>query len=261
MKSKQGDKTVTQHGSTVNGGPAPLLNVKLCLEALQAASNRPAHLPGIVCMYGPSGYGKSTAAAYVATRTDAYYVECRSSWTKKAFLLAILQTMDIRDGGRKQPARTIYGMVDQAAEVLAAGRPLIVDEMDYLVDKNAVEIVKDLYESSRATILIIGEERLPGKLEAWERFHGRVMHWVQAQPADIEDAKALRAMYCDRVQVADDLLALVVETAKGSVRRICVNLERIQAEGLADGLDVVDRAAWGSRKLFTGEAPMRRGLR
>ncbi|KAF5032186.1 hypothetical protein DSECCO2_619850 [anaerobic digester metagenome] len=62
------------------------------------------------------------------------------------------------------------------------------------------------------------------------------------------------------MQVADDLLALVVETARGSVRRICVNLERIQAEGLADGLDVVDRAAWGSRELFTGKAPMRRGL-
>ena len=252
---------MAQLGSTVNGGTAPLLNVRLCLEALQAASNRPAHLPGIVCMYGPSGYGKSTAAAYVATRTDAYYVECRSTWTKKAFLQAILHTMDIRPKAAKEPARTIYGMVDQAAGVLAAGRPLIVDEMDYLVDKNAVEIVKDLYESSRAPILIIGEERLPGKLEAWERLHGRVMYWVQAQAADMADAAALRTMYCDRVQVADDLLALVVEAAKGSVRRICVNLERIQAEALADGLDVVDRAAWGNRTLFTGEAPMRRGLR
>lgn len=252
---------MTQHGSTVNGGPAPLLNVQKCLEALQAAKNRPSHLPGIVCMYGPSGYGKSTAAAYVATRTDAYYVECRSSWTKKAFLEAVLKTMGIDKKSTEPLARTIYGMVDQVAERLAAGRPLIVDEMDYLVDKNAVEIVKDLYESSQGTILIIGEERLPGKLKNWERLHGRVMHWVQAQPADIEDAKALRAMYCDRVFVADDLLALVVETARGSVRRICVNLERIQAEGLADGLDAMDRATWGARELFTGEAPMRRGLR
>ncbi|UJX43066.1 ATP-binding protein [Desulfovibrio sp. JY] len=252
---------MTQHGQPVNGGPAPLLNVQRCLEALQAAKNRPSHLPGIVCMYGPSGYGKSTAAAYVATRTDAYYVECRSSWTKKAFLQAVLKTMNIRPKGSKEPARTIYGMVDQAAEELSAGRPLIVDEMDYLVDKNAVEIVKDLFESSQGTILIIGEERLPGKLEAWERFHGRIMHWVPAQPADIEDAKTLRAMYCDRVRVADDLLALVVESAQGSVRRICVNLERIQAEGLADGLEIMDRAAWGSRELFTGKAPMRRGLR
>lgn len=252
---------MTQQGHPVNGGTAPLLNVRKCLEALQAAKIRASHLPGIVCMYGPSGYGKSTAAAYVATRTDAYYVECRSSWTKKAFLEAVLKTMGITKKSTETPARTLYGMVDQVAERLTSGRPLIVDEMDYLVDRNAVEIVKDLYESSQGTILIIGEERLPGKLEAWERFHGRVMHWVDAQPADIEDAKALRAMYCKRVQVADDLLALVVEAAAGSVRRICVNLERIQAEGLADGLDIVDRAAWGSRELFTGKAPARRGLR
>lgn len=268
---------MTQQPDLVNGagGTAPLQNVGLCLSALEKAAKRPGHLPGMVVLYGPSGYGKSTAAAYVATRLNAYYVEARSSWTQKAMLEAILCSMDIRKGrptnlpgtpklpiGPKswpvQPARTLAGMIDQAAEQLAgSGRPLIIDEMDHVVERNAVELVRDLYEASRAAILLIGEEALPGKLAQWERFHGRILDWVAAQPADLDDGKALRSMYCDRVGVADDLLADVVSAAEGSVRRICVNLERIQEQGQLDGLDVMDRAAWAGRPLYTGRAPRR----
>lgn len=252
---------MTQKDASVNawGGVAPLQNVGLCLSALEKAAHRPGHLPGMVVLYGPSGYGKSTAAAYVATRLDAYYVEARSSWTKKAMLEAILTSMDIRKGRAVQPARTIAGMADQIAEQLAlSGRPLIIDEMDHVVERNAVELVRDLYEASRAAILLIGEEALPGKLAQWERFHGRILDWVAAQPADIEDGKSLRDLYCDRVRVADDLLADVVAAAEGSVRRICVNLERIQEQGQLEGRDVMDRAAWGGRALYTGRAPRRR---
>ncbi|WP_207214001.1 hypothetical protein [Solidesulfovibrio carbinolicus] len=58
------------------------------------------------------------------------------------------------------------------------GRPLIIDEMDHVVERNAVELVRDLYEASRAAILLIGEKALPGKLAQWERFHGRILDWV-----------------------------------------------------------------------------------
>ncbi len=44
-----------------NGGmdltTAPLANVSLCGIALSRAMERPSHLPGMVCFYGPSGWG------------------------------------------------------------------------------------------------------------------------------------------------------------------------------------------------------------
>jgi len=42
------------------------------------------------------------------------------------------------------------------------------------------------------------------------------------------------------------------------VRRVCVNLERIQEEAMVVGTDVMDLALWGKRELYTGEAPKRR---
>lgn len=234
-------------------GKAPLVNISLCVAAMDKAVNRKSHLPGIITFTGPSGFGKSSAAAVTANRFDAVYIQARSSWTRKAAHLAILKEMGVT------PARTLYAMAEQVAEQLALSqRPLIIDECDYLVKNGTIELVRDIYEASNSAIMLIGEEGLPGKLRQWERFHARVLDFVLAQPATLADARALCGLYVDGVDIADDLLVYVHHEAKGSVRRICVNLERIREEAADNGLTVMDRAAWGDRPLFTGEAPARR---
>ena len=234
---------------------APLANVSLCSSALDRALNRPAHLPGMVTFYGPSGWGKSFSAAYTANRFRAYYVECKSSWTRKALLVSILKSMGI------VPATTIYDMTEQISEQLAlSGRPLIVDEMDHIVEKKAVEVIRDIYEGSNAAILMIGEEKLPAKLKGWERFHNRMLDWVPAQPADLEDTGLLADLYSPDVVIADDLLGNIQQMARGCVRRICVNLELVRRTAMDAGLDQIDLATWKSsqKELYTGEAPKRR---
>ena len=233
-------------------GKAPLANVGLTLGALNGAMNRPSHLPGIVVLYGPSGLGKSTAACIAMSQLRAYYVQAKSSWTRKAVYQSILKVMGI------VPAKTIYEMEEQVTEQLAAsGRRLIVDECDHLVAKGSIEIVRDIYEGSNAPILLIGEEHLPNSLARWERIHNRVLEWVPAQYADMDDARALRDLYCGRVAVADDLLDHIHAQSKGIARRICVNLERVQQAGLELGKTEMDMAAWGKRPLYTGDAPVR----
>ncbi|HWP00026.1 MAG TPA: ATP-binding protein [Methylococcus sp.] len=232
---------------------AEINNMALCDVAIERALSRSASLPGLVVFYGPSGWGKSFSANHIANRRRAYYVQAKSVWSKKHTLQAILREMGIT------PAGTIADMADQVAEQLAAsGRPLVVDEMDHLVDRNAVELIRDLYEASRAPILLIGEERLPQKLKKWERFHGRVLAWVPAQPVTLDDARKLAPLYCPQVKVADDMLVKLVELSHGSVRRVCVNLEHIQETALTSGMEVVDVDNWGKRELYTGEAPSRR---
>ena len=247
---------MTQQESTVNFTgmtTAPLQNVALCNGALERALHRPAHLPGLVAFYGPSGWGKSTAAAYCANRHRAYYVECKSSWTKKALLSAILTEMGIA------PAKTLYEMADQISEQLVLSqRPLIIDEMDHIVTKKAVEVIRDIYEGSNAAILLIGEENMPAKLREWERFHNRMLSWTPAQPCDIDDTRALARMYCRDVEIADDLLERVLEVSRGAARRICVNIEHVRQETLVQGDNTMDAATWGQRTLYSGEAPKRR---
>ncbi|GFM37969.1 AAA family ATPase [Desulfovibrio psychrotolerans] len=246
-----------QNDSPVNtplaGRIANLSNVSMCLGSFAKAINRESHLPGLLVMHGPSGYGKTTAATSASMMFDAYYVQCRSSWTRKAFYLALLKVMNI------DPARTIYAMEEQIVAQLALSRlPVIIDEADHLTDRGIIECVRDIYEGSGAAILLIGEEKLPGALARWERIHNRVLEWLPAQPATLADARALADLYCRSVRVADDLLELIHTASKGVARRICVNLERVQETGRTMGHPQMGLAEWGDTPLYTGDAPSRR---
>lgn len=231
----------------------PLTNVGLLASAIDRALMRPVGLPGLVVQYGPSGYGKSVAAAFAANQHRAYYVECRDTWTKKAFLQAVLREMAII------PARTLSEMVDQVAEQLSrSSRPLIVDDVQYLLDKAAANILTDLYNASQGTIVLIGEERVPSSLAKLERLHNRVLEWVPAQPATLDDLRDLATATYPTLNIADDLLEDLRRQVQGCLRRVAVNLYRVHTEAQAMGTTVVDMATWGKKGWFTGEAPARR---
>lgn len=234
---------------------APLRNVVLLDELVERLLNRDPNLPGFGCHHGPSGYGKSFATMYAANRHRAYHVEVKSVWTRKHLCLSILKDMGV------QPGKTIPEMVDQIGEQLALSRrPLLIDEADYLVDKGLIHTVKDIYESCHGSIVLIGEELLPGKLKQHERIHGRMFDWVPAEPGTIHDAKHLAKLYCRGVGVADDLMGALHHKSTGSVRRISINLARVHE--LAQGADLqeIDLATWESLGgiFFTGNAPERR---
>lgn len=230
-----------------------LTNVGLLGGAMKRAQARPVGLPGLVVMYGPSGLGKSVAASYAANHYRAYYVECRDTWSKKAFLLAVLKEMSVL------PGRTLSEMLDQIAEQLSRSmRPLIVDDVQYMLDKSIANVLTDLYNASQGTIVLIGEERVPSSLMKLERLHNRVLEWVPAQPATIEDLRKFAEANYPQLDIADDLLEDLAHATRGCLRRAAVNLHRVQGEASVNLMERIDLAAWGKRGWFTGEAPSRR---
>lgn len=234
---------------------AQIHNLELVRTAAERLSSRTAGLPGMAVLYGPAGYGKTTAALAIANENRAYFVQMRSAWGRKALLEKILLEMGAKPHG------TIPQMLDQVCEQLAtSGRMLMIDEFDYCVRTDGlIELVRDIYEGSQATLLLLGEEMLPQKLKKWERFHSRILSWIPAQPISLNDAAELAPIYCPGVHVASDLLAHLVKLSGGSVRRVSVNLAAVFDAAAVEGWDAVTRATWGDRQIYTGEAP-RRGV-
>lgn len=243
-----------QHQNNAPAGIAPLANIAVAERAIARALGRGMHQPGLVVMHGPSGWGKSMAAAWVKARNHAYYVQANDYWTKKSMLQDLCRAM----GLKVKPSETVYNMaLAVQAQLEQSGRPLIIDEFDYAVDKNLVEAVRSIYEGSKAAILLIGEEAMPQKLKAWERFHGRILDWFPAEPCRLPDARELSRLYCPHVEIADDLLEMLVDKTKGSTRRISTNLETIHETALGAGWEKIDLAGWGKRPIQTGEPPRR----
>lgn len=235
-------------------------NIAQCYTAIKRTNERNERLPGISAFYGPSGFGKSTAANYVATKTNAFYVQVKSTYTKKAFLQALLREMNI-------PApSTLNDMLELASKELAQTcRPLIIDEFDYLLrgNGNKSDIVRDLYEASQGTFLIIGEEMLARKLEKDERFHGRILNWVPALPADISDAKLLCPIYAPMLEIDEPVLKQLVSQVRGSTRRVCTNLEMLNEKALEDGVKHISLSVLKELLVdgfVTGESPKPRSF-
>ena len=235
---------------------ANINNLSLVAIAMERLINRPDGLPGLGVLYGPSGYGKTTATVAVANSTQAYYVQLRSAWSKKTLLEKICFEMGI------PAAKTTAANLDLICEQLAASQqPLILDEADYLVAKaGMVELVRDIYEGSQSPIMLVGEEMLPNKLKKYERFHGRVLNWLPAQPVSAGDAALLAQAYAPDVAIGADVLAHIVDIAHGSVRRVTVNLVNLAEAAAVVGVDTLDMA--GLKRLpgfefYRGESPKR----
>jgi len=246
---------MTNVTAPVNTTIAPLRNVTLLAELVDRVQTRKPGLPGMATFTGFSGYGKSVAAIYAANRYRTYHVQVKSVWTRKKLCTAILQEMEIK------AAATIPDMVDQIGEQLSlSGRALLIDEADILVSKGMIEVVRDIYESSQSSIILIGEENLPNSLKKWERVHGRMLDWVQAAPAALSDAKHLAKLYCPGITIGDDLMTALHEKASGSVRRICVNLDRVREKAETGNKSSMGLADFAADDLFTGVPPVGRRI-
>ncbi len=232
---------------------AKIVNLGLVQIALNKLIERQDGLPGLGVFYGPSGFGKTTTTVVIANEVNAYYVQMRSAWTRKALLDKILMEMGIT------PMPTVAAMLDQiCAQLAASRRALIIDEFDYAAEKaGMVELIRDIYEGSQVPILLVGEERLPNKLKKFERFHGRVLAWVAAQPVSMDDAKKLATIYASGIDITDEVLSELVRIAHGSVRRVCVNLTNILDHANTVGLSAIYAGDLKEISLFTGEAPAR----
>jgi DNA transposition AAA+ family ATPase len=232
---------------------AVLKNVTAIMVLLDKLANRPANLPGIGVMAGHSGYGKTTAAQYAQNKLGAVYIEARHYWTQRTFCEALLHELGVH-----RPRGTIAAMMGEAIELLADApeRPLIIDEADKLCDKKSIELVRDLYETSGAPVLLVGEELLPRKLAQYERVHNRVLDWVYAQPCDLADCRALAEIICPGLDIADDLLERINRGTHGRARRIATTLHDVAEFARNDGSLVVDAASYQGR-IFSGETPRR----
>lgn len=244
---------MTQASKIGKGGVAALKNVAHCYLAYDRIRNRPAGRPGFAVFNGPSGFGKTFAAIYVQNKTGAARVEIGDSWSRKTLIERIGAELRVDTRG------TLAQLVDRVVGALVDGdKGLLIDEADKAVDKGMIELIREVQEHSGAPVMLIGEEKLPAKLEAIERVHNRVAVWEQAQPCDLEDAQVL-ADHLSPITIEPDLLCLIVDKAAGRARRIVVNIDNVAEWARNRGLDRVSADVYDG-PFFVGSGPKVRGF-
>lgn len=235
---------------------APLANVARLQTLMLTLQTRVDGLPGMGCFHGPAGFGKTTAGVYVTNKFRACHVEALPFGGAKKLLEMIVTELGQR------PSRTVSTLFDQAAHELArTNRPIIIDEADQILTDRIIETVRHLHDKTLVPVILMGEELLPQKLRRWERVNGRILDWVAAEPATMQDVGFLAPIYAPRVTISEDLKTALLAASAGSIRNVSTNLANLAAFAAIKGLTRVGIAEWGAKSFHTGQAPeARRGI-
>jgi hypothetical protein len=234
---------------------APLANVTRLMALIDRTQSRRNGLPGMGCFYGRAGLGKTTGGIYATNTLNVCHVEAEPVGGTKNLLQMIVTELGER------PKKTVPDLLHQAQEALAiSGRTLLIDEADHILKTTMIEAVRAIHDKSGAPVILMGEELLPHRLQAWERVHGRMLAWVEAEPATLVDVGHLAKVYAPDIEITPDLREAILTSSKASQRYISTNLAAIAEFAAVKGLGRVTLADWSGQAFHTGEPPpLRRG--
>lgn len=220
---------------------ANVKNIRLLYAAGQALLHRDPGVPGIGLLWGLTGAGKTTAAAWYANQVNALYVRACATWTPASMLGAFMRELDA------EPMQRCSDMLEHIVQLLALeNRPVFVDEADYLMKKNLAETLRDVHDLSEAPLILIGMADFRRKVVHREQLAGRIAQWVEFRPADLDDARTLVDAVCE-VDVGDELLERLHKATGGSMRDMTVGLSRIESVAKRMNQKKVTARDWGDR--------------
>ncbi len=227
----------------------PVGNVLRMAEACKALLARPAGMPGMGLCHGDSGLGKTTAVAWLATRENGVYVRARAASTPTSMLdnigkelnLALKQRVDLK----------IDAIVERLAQT---GRPLFLDEADYIVGKDGenrlANTVRDLHDLATTPVILIGMRGIDRRIALSPQLSGRMAQWVEFKSCTQDDAQKLADELVEKVKVAPDLVAALSERAGGSIRNVTVGLAKIEQFARKKGMARIELADWPKGEAF-----------
>lgn len=218
---------------------APLENINLFTEVVNQLESRDPGMPGFATFYGPSGFGKTRSATSAYMRLRCPMVIADDFTTRKSLLENIVTELQIPIPPRSTANSLVKLIID---EFRTKDFPLLIlDEVDYLVDKNLIDGIRSIQNKvPELSCIMIGEELLPHKLRKWERIDGRVLVHQAAAPCSVDDTIKLMDLHCPEIIIAEDLAQEILKVSAGSARRTVTNLLKVRETALNNSQDQID---------------------
>lgn len=229
----------------------PVKNISRLAEASESLLTRTPGTPGIGLIFGNSGLGKTTAIAWFVGQCNGVYVRALSTWTPGAMLQSILRELDVAPTKLRSAT-----MVNQIVDILkATGRPLFLDEFDYIIDdRKMTETLRDIHDISSVPIVLVGMEGVQKKVQNRNQFVNRIAQWVEFKPVNFEDCQLLSRSLCEIV-IKTELLQKLYKASKGVIRLIVIGLDVIERKARTLDLSVIGSEHWGNSSFFLSDTP------
>lgn len=234
------------------------------IAALQAMyeelNGRPAGVPALGLVFSDPGYGKTMATAWLSNRINGICVTLTSGCTANDMLRMIVRELG---GDPRFKRMDNYEFIVE--EMAITGRPLFIDEADFMFDKSGVgkdclETLRGIHDITGCPIILIGMGQITTKLQRLPQFFDRISSWVQFMPASMEDVDILINALVEDVIIEDDLKQHLLEETGGVIRTITIGLAKIEEFARGNSLTSVNASQWADRPYKVAPS-IRRAMR
>jgi len=211
-------------------------NVELFVQLAHSLEQRDRGVDGMGLVYGDPGLGKSRTAIWLADKINAAYYRAKEHTTLRSLLEGIVMELG------QAPAYLTSALYAQAAESLRENpRTLIIDEIDYLAGAGkGIQTLRDLADETGAPVIMIGMMDAERKIARFKHLYDRLQaHIMRFKPLGEADVARFSGQVCE-VALSDGAVAEVARVSGGKLRKVIVELYRIERLAKANDLDKVE---------------------
>lgn len=146
----------------------------------------PPNIPKLALVYGDHGLGKSQAIQWWADKNDSVYVRATQGMTPRWLLSEIAEELGEDPYWHTQETfNLIENHLKQNPKVI------IVDEVDYLIEKHTVETLRDLHDKTSCPIVLVGMGVADKKLARYPHLVDRLYKSMKFEQFNSDDIKEI----------------------------------------------------------------------
>lgn len=161
-------------------------NVKKFTALMNELQKLPGNIPKLALVYGSHGLGKSQTIQWWADKNDSVYVRAAQGMTSRWLLSEIAEELGEEPFWHTQETfMLIENHLRQNPKVI------IVDEVDYLIEKSTVETLRDLHDKTGCPIVLVGMSSADKKLARYPHLVDRIYKSFRFEPFDSDDIKEI----------------------------------------------------------------------
>jgi DNA transposition AAA+ family ATPase len=209
-------------------------NVQRFMAGIEAVRTPIRGRIGMMLAFGPPGTGKTESGMWYAAENNIPYIRAKDISSRRSLLSNIVAELG------EAPAFRSDTLFDQAVEQLLENpRPMLIDEVDYLVRGGMVEVLRDLNDITNSPIVLMGMEHADKKLKRFRHLYDRISAVVKFDLFSKEEISALANQICE-VDLSGSAISYIHKQSQGKLRLTTTWMARAEKVAKLNKLDQVE---------------------
>lgn len=161
-------------------------NIKNFVSLMEELKTLPPNIPKIALVYGEYGLGKSETIKWWTFRNDCIYVRANQGMTTRWLLSDIAEELNVESYWHiDETFNEIEKTLNQNQKII------IIDEIDYLIDKKSIETLRDLHDRTGCPMVLVGMGNVDKKLARYPHLVDRIYKSYKFEKYDSNDIKLI----------------------------------------------------------------------